>query len=185
MDRLTVAAGLLFLVADVFAVASLLNPDWIRTAEPPAVQTLGLVLQCEQLHGRERSCSAPSQLPAPWKATLAFLACGVLALSAACVSIGVARWRPGAVVYSRWLAFAAMIMMCLGALIFPAGFSAEALGGEAYKLPANAQATTAWAVPVPFSAQLTRCRVCFFPLREPGRPAVVERRVAGGAATAF
>ncbi|CAN0357566.1 unnamed protein product [Lampetra planeri] len=139
MDRLTVAAGLLFLVADVFAVASLLNPDWIRTAEPPAVQTLGLVLQCEQLHGRERSCSAPSQLPAPWKATLAFLACGVLALSAACVSIGVARWRPGAVVYSRWLAFAAMIMMCLGALIFPAGFSAEALGGEAYKLPANAQ----------------------------------------------
>ena len=33
MDKLTVISGCLFLAADIFAIASLANPDWINTGE--------------------------------------------------------------------------------------------------------------------------------------------------------
>lgn len=33
MDKLTIISGCLFLAADIFAIASLANPDWINTGE--------------------------------------------------------------------------------------------------------------------------------------------------------
>ena len=33
MDKLTVISGCLFLAADIFAIASIANPDWINTGE--------------------------------------------------------------------------------------------------------------------------------------------------------
>ena len=33
MDKLTVISGCLFLAADIFAIASVVNPDWINTGE--------------------------------------------------------------------------------------------------------------------------------------------------------
>jgi len=31
MDKLTIISGCLFLAADIFAIASIANPDWINT----------------------------------------------------------------------------------------------------------------------------------------------------------
>ena len=33
MDKLTIISGCLFLAADIFAIASIVNPDWINTGE--------------------------------------------------------------------------------------------------------------------------------------------------------
>lgn len=33
MDKLTIISGCLFLAADIFAIASVVNPDWINTGE--------------------------------------------------------------------------------------------------------------------------------------------------------
>lgn len=33
MDKLTIISGCLFLAADIFAIASIANPDWINTGE--------------------------------------------------------------------------------------------------------------------------------------------------------
>ena len=33
MDKLTVISGCLFLAADIFAIASIANPDWISTGD--------------------------------------------------------------------------------------------------------------------------------------------------------
>jgi hypothetical protein len=33
MDKLTVISGCLFLAADIFAIASIANPDWINTGD--------------------------------------------------------------------------------------------------------------------------------------------------------
>lgn len=33
MDKLTIISGCLFLAADIFAIASVANPDWINTGE--------------------------------------------------------------------------------------------------------------------------------------------------------
>lgn len=33
MDKLTVISGCLFLAADIFAIASIVNPDWISTGD--------------------------------------------------------------------------------------------------------------------------------------------------------
>ncbi|XP_044289284.1 modulator of smoothened protein isoform X2 [Varanus komodoensis] len=38
MDKLTIISGCLFLAADIFAIASLANPDWINTGESAAKQ---------------------------------------------------------------------------------------------------------------------------------------------------
>lgn len=37
MDKLTIISGCLFLAADIFAIASLANPDWINTGESAVI----------------------------------------------------------------------------------------------------------------------------------------------------
>lgn len=48
MDKLTVISGCLFLAADIFAIASIANPDWINTGES-AGRLLALVFLLEKL----------------------------------------------------------------------------------------------------------------------------------------
>lgn len=38
MDKLTIISGCLFLAADIFAIASIANPDWINTGESAGKQ---------------------------------------------------------------------------------------------------------------------------------------------------
>ncbi|KAG9330110.1 hypothetical protein JZ751_027267 [Albula glossodonta] len=112
MDKLTIISGCLFLAADIFAIASIANPDWINTGESAGALTVGLVRQCQTIHGRERSC-IPPRLPPEWAITLLFIIMGIVSLTLT------------------------LILFCMAALIFPIGFYISEVGGQPYKLPNN------------------------------------------------
>lgn len=44
MDKLTVISGCLFLAADIFAIASIANPDWISTGDSAGTLLVQLYL---------------------------------------------------------------------------------------------------------------------------------------------
>ncbi|KAK3529339.1 hypothetical protein QTP70_029145 [Hemibagrus guttatus] len=205
MDKLTIISGCLFLAADIFAIASVVNPDWINTGEEeagkmgkrkdlsefdkdqivmarrldqsisktaavvgcsrPAVVsiyqkwskevtvvnqrqghgrpsltdargalTMGLVRQCQTIHGRDRICSPPSLSP-EWLATLFFIILGIISLSITCTLLVLSHWHQETAKYARWIAFTGMVLFCLAALIFPTGFYISEVGGQPYKLP--------------------------------------------------
>ncbi|GAA6084255.1 modulator of smoothened protein [Tachysurus ichikawai] len=43
MDKLTIISGCLFLAADIFAIASVANPDWINTGESAVIEIAAYV----------------------------------------------------------------------------------------------------------------------------------------------
>ncbi|KAM9463031.1 uncharacterized protein C16orf52 homolog A-like [Clarias gariepinus] len=134
MDKLTIISGCLFLAADIFAIASVVNPDWINTGEEEGALTMGLVRQCQTIHGRDRICSPPSLSP-EWLATLFFIILGIISLSITCALLVMSHWHQETAKYARWIAFTGMVMFCLAALIFPTGFYISEVGGQPYKLP--------------------------------------------------
>ncbi|XP_026770317.1 uncharacterized protein C16orf52 homolog A isoform X1 [Pangasianodon hypophthalmus] len=146
MDKLTIISGCLFLAADIFAIASIVNPDWINTGEEEATAktnnlfiargalTMGLVRQCQTIHGRDRICSPPSLSP-EWLATLFFIILGIISLSITCALLVLSHWHQETAKYARWIAFTGMVLFCLAALIFPTGFYISEVGGQPYKLP--------------------------------------------------
>lgn len=71
---------------------------------PPGSLTVGLVQQCQTIHGRDRNC-IPPQLPPEWITTLFFILLGVLSLTVTCVLMVMSRWRREAARYARWIAF--------------------------------------------------------------------------------
>ncbi|XP_040212774.1 modulator of smoothened protein [Rana temporaria] len=136
MDKLTIISGCLFLAADIFAIASIANPDWINTGESAGALTVGLVRQCQTIHGRDRIC-IPPRLPPEWVTTLFFIIMGIISLTVTCGLLVASHWRREATKYARWIAFTGMILFCMAALIFPIGFYINEVGGQPYKLPNN------------------------------------------------
>lgn len=136
MDKLTIISGCLFLAADIFAIASIANPDWINTGESAGALTVGLVRQCQTIHGRDRTC-IPPRLPPEWVTTLFFIIMGIISLTVTCGLLVASHWRREATKYARWIAFTGMILFCMAALIFPIGFYINEVGGQPYKLPNN------------------------------------------------
>ncbi|XP_060794896.1 uncharacterized protein C16orf52 homolog A-like [Neoarius graeffei] len=134
MDKLTIISGCLFLAADIFAIASVVNPDWINTGEEEGALTMGLVRQCQTIHGRDRICSPPSLSP-EWLATLFFIILGIISLTVTCALLVLSHWHQETAKYARWIAFTGMVLFCLAALIFPTGFYVSEVGGQPYKLP--------------------------------------------------
>ncbi|KAF4085307.1 hypothetical protein AMELA_G00115580 [Ameiurus melas] len=134
MDKLTIISGCLFLAADIFAIASVVNPDWINTGEEEGALTMGLVWQCQTIHGRDRICSSPSLSP-EWLTTLFFIILGIISLSITCALLVLSHWHQETAKYARWIAFTGMVLFCLAALIFPTGFYVSEVGGQPYKLP--------------------------------------------------
>ncbi|XP_004443028.1 PREDICTED: uncharacterized protein C16orf52 homolog [Ceratotherium simum simum] len=129
-------SGCLFLAADIFAIASIANPDWINTGESAGALTVGLVRQCQTIHGRDRTC-IPPRLPPEWVTTLFFIIMGIISLTVTCGLLVASHWRREATKYARWIAFTGMILFCMAALIFPIGFYINEVGGQPYKLPNN------------------------------------------------
>ncbi|XP_048465690.1 uncharacterized protein C16orf52 homolog B [Rhincodon typus] len=100
--------------------------------------TVGLVRQCQTIHGRERTC-VPPRLPPEWVTTLFFIILGIISLTVTCGLLVASHWRRETTKYARWIAFAGMILFCMAALIFPIGFYINEVGGQPYKLPNNTQ----------------------------------------------
>uniref|UniRef100_A0A9J7XUP0 Modulator of smoothened b n=1 Tax=Cyprinus carpio carpio TaxID=630221 RepID=A0A9J7XUP0_CYPCA len=98
--------------------------------------TVGLVKQCQTIHGRTRVCISPS-LPPEWITTLFFIILGIISLSITCGLLVISHWRREATKYARWIAFMGMVLFCMAALIFPVGFYINQVGGQPYKLPNN------------------------------------------------
>lgn len=67
--------------------------------------TMGLVRQCQTIHGRDRICSPPSLSP-EWLATLFFIILGIISLSITCALLVLSHWHQETAKYARWIAFA-------------------------------------------------------------------------------
>ncbi|XP_038068967.1 uncharacterized protein C16orf52 homolog A-like isoform X2 [Patiria miniata] len=133
MEKLVVISGLLFFLADVFAVASLANPEWVISDDASNFK-IGLMSQCLTIFGRDPVCLAPNLSP-EWEATLVFIVLGILCLTTTCGLLALSLKKTKALKYARWVAFSAMIFFCVAALIFPVGFYVDEIGGQPYKLP--------------------------------------------------
>ncbi|KAG7259001.1 hypothetical protein CRUP_033948, partial [Coryphaenoides rupestris] len=141
MDKLSVISGCLFLAADVFAIASLVHPDWINTGG-----SAGSLMWawCRPVARRSTDrverlpCLVPPRLPPEWVTTLFFIILGIISLTVTCGLLVVSHWHREATRYARWIAFTGMVLFCLAALIFPVGFYISEVGGQPYKLPNNA-----------------------------------------------
>ncbi|KAF6728420.1 C16orf52-like protein B [Oryzias melastigma] len=104
MDKPTVISACLFLAADIFAIASVANPDWINTGDKNEALSMGLVRQCQTLYGRDRTC-IPPRLPREWVATLLFIVLGIISLTVTCCLLVMSHWHHKATRYARWIAF--------------------------------------------------------------------------------
>lgn len=142
MDKLVALSGILFFTADIFAIGSLANPDWIVTSEAGNMR-LGLTQHCQVIHGRPEVCTWP-QLPVEW--TLAFICIvgGIVCLTTTCILLLLSHWHQRATRYVRWVALFAMTLFCLAAVVFPIGFHVAAIGGQPYKLPHHTQVGSAY-----------------------------------------
>lgn len=85
-------------------------PAHQRSPRPPSPSlypgslTVGLLRQCQTIHGRDRNCTPP-QLPPEWVTTLLFIVLGIISLSVTCGLMVMSRWRCEASRYACWIAF--------------------------------------------------------------------------------
>jgi len=133
MDRLTVTSGVLFVVADIFAIVSLIMPDWIVT-DIGGDTKLGLMRECLTIYNRPQICISPT-LPTEWAITLLCIFIGCIAITTTIVLLLVSYWERSVISHARWIGFLAMVLFCLAAVIFPIGFHIPQIGGEPYQLP--------------------------------------------------
>lgn len=87
----------------------------------PGSLTVGLVQQCQTIHGRDRNC-IPPQLPPEWITTLFFIIMGVVSLTATCFLMVMSRWRREATRYARWIAFTGSRCSLLALLLLHSSF---------------------------------------------------------------
>ncbi|KAH3861759.1 uncharacterized protein C16orf52 homolog A-like [Dreissena polymorpha] len=142
MDNLTAVSGILFLVADIFAITSLSLPEWI-VSDVNGNMRLGLTQHCQVIYGRPEICTVP-RLSLEWLLTRVLISAGILCLTITCILQVWSHWKREVIKYSRWIAFAAMTLFCLAAVIFPVGFAIEEIGGQPYKLPNQTQVGTSY-----------------------------------------
>ncbi|KAL3876148.1 hypothetical protein ACJMK2_034020 [Sinanodonta woodiana] len=137
MEKLTAVSGILFLIADIFAIASLAHPEWIIT-DVAGHMRLGLTQHCQRIYGRPEICMFP-RLSLVWMLTFILICSGIICLTVTCSLQFLSHWKRKTIKYARWIAFSAMMLFCLAAVIFPIGFAIDEIGGQPYKLPNQIQ----------------------------------------------
>ncbi|XP_014479878.1 PREDICTED: lariat debranching enzyme-like [Dinoponera quadriceps] len=137
MDKLTIISGILFLAADIFAIASLAMPDWIIT-DIGGDTRLGLMISCMTLHNRPQVCYK-SDLQSEWLMALVFIFVGCILITATIILLVSSHWDRNVIPYARWVGFGAMVLFCYAAVIFPMGFHIDEIGGQPYQLPNSHQ----------------------------------------------
>ncbi|XP_022668598.1 uncharacterized protein C16orf52 homolog B-like isoform X1 [Varroa jacobsoni] len=138
MDKLTLVSGTLFLSANVFAILSLVLPEWI-VSEVGGDTRLGLLQTCLSINGRPGLTCYPPKLQPEWMLTLVCIIIGCICITATTILLAISHRNLGIVHYARWMGFAAMVLFCIAAVVFPVGFGTEQIGGEAYQLPSSHQ----------------------------------------------
>ncbi|VDI03930.1 modulator of smoothened protein-like [Mytilus edulis] len=140
MDRLSIISGALFFTADVFAVASLAMPRWI-VSDIGGRTYIGLLKSCLEMYGQQQSemCFTPSPIRAEWILTFICIILGIMCVTTTIILLIISHWKYRVMKHARWLGFAAMILFCKAAVVFPIGFNMDQIGGEPYQLPNNYQ----------------------------------------------
>ena len=113
MDKLSAISCLMFAVADVFAIVSLAMPNWI--VDQSSDSKLGLMWTCSTLYNRPQVCFTPS-LQIEWMIALIFIFVGCI-----CITTTIILLASNSIQSARWVGFAAMILFCLAAVVFPLG----------------------------------------------------------------
>ncbi|CAH1794553.1 unnamed protein product [Owenia fusiformis] len=137
MDKFILVSSGLFFMADVFAITSLLLPDWIHTGEAGHMR-LGLTRYCAIIGKRPEICISGQVTPV-WTITFVIIIAAILCLTSTCFLTLVAAWERHVIKYARFMAFGAVVLLCLAALVFPIGFSTDEIGGRPYHLPTPVQ----------------------------------------------
>ncbi|XP_055341765.1 uncharacterized protein C16orf52 homolog B-like [Paramacrobiotus metropolitanus] len=138
MDKLNAISTLFFVMADVFALVSLILPDWIVSDIGGGRTRIGLLETCFIIYGRDPTCEA-SVLPTEWTFSLILLVLGILTSTITSVLFVISQWRSSVTNAARWIGFVGMIFFCLVAVTFPLGFSMDAIGGDPFQLPNSFQ----------------------------------------------
>ncbi|KAK3599292.1 hypothetical protein CHS0354_028648 [Potamilus streckersoni] len=105
MEKLTAVSGVLFLIADVFAIASLAHPEWIIT-DVAGHMRLGLTQHCQRIYGRPEICMFP-RLSLVWMLTFILICSGIICLTVTCSLQFLSHWKRKTIKYARWIAFTA------------------------------------------------------------------------------
>lgn len=150
MEKWNLIASLLFLLADICAVASLINGDWLVCGEACGDVQVGLLRTCTRIRGRNETECYASALKIEW--LLAFV-CVVVAIGAltiavvsfalgACLSTSNAGTNHGRLFassasFGKSVGMVAVVAMCVASVLFPAGFHIPEIGTVAYQLNAN------------------------------------------------
>ncbi|XP_013400007.1 uncharacterized protein C16orf52 homolog A [Lingula anatina] len=137
MNKIVLISGILFGLADLFAIASLALPDWILTGAAGNMR-LGLTLQCLTIHNRDEICVSP-KLSIEWTTTFVLIIIGILCLTANVMCLMLSHWEDVLKKYAKWLAFFAMISFCTAGIVFPMGFYVDEIGGYPFQLPTQSQ----------------------------------------------
>ncbi|BFF97859.1 GL22902 [Drosophila persimilis] len=134
MDKLTTISATLFMAADVFAIVSLALPDWIITESGTGDIRLGLMWTCMTLYNRPQVCYTPDLQP-EWLIALVCIFMGCICITTTVILLASSSCNRNVIPYARWVGFAAMVLFCMAAVVFPLGFHIEEIGGQAYQLP--------------------------------------------------
>ncbi|CAG2119754.1 unnamed protein product [Medioppia subpectinata] len=137
MDKLTLISTALFLTADILAIVSLILPDWI-VSEVGGDTRFGLLRSCLAIYGRDSHCFTP-KLHTEWTLALICIVGGCVCVTTTVVLFVISNWNQSVISSARWFGFAAMVQYCLAAVIFPMGFTVDAIGGQPYQLPSSHQ----------------------------------------------
>merc|ERR1712098_954924 len=86
-------------MADMFALTSLVLPDWIVT-EVGGDMRLGLMMSCVTLHKRPAHCFPPS-LPWEWMLSLMCVIMGVVCVTTTLILILMSAWRRTMTEYAK------------------------------------------------------------------------------------
>ncbi|XP_013384337.1 uncharacterized protein C16orf52 homolog isoform X2 [Lingula anatina] len=142
MDKLSIISGALFLVADLFAIASLSMPMWL-VSDVGGYTSIGLLQTCIEMYYESENdnmrCFTPHPLRFEWVLTFILIVLGILFVSATVVLHAVSYWKEAVIKVARWLGFVGMLLFCNAAIIFPVAFDMAQVGGKAFHLPNNFQ----------------------------------------------
>jgi len=132
MEKVLILSAVLFAMAEVLALASLVHSDWLNTGKEVGRMRIGLIWQCYA-----DDCYLSTNKPAEWNVAIFFLTLAILLLAAVTTFIAASphSHQRFLLKHARRFAFLAIGCLCFVGILFPVGFRDLQIGGEIYNLP--------------------------------------------------
>ncbi|CAD5116186.1 DgyrCDS5101 [Dimorphilus gyrociliatus] len=138
MKHLAVLSGVVFLLADTFAITSILIPNWIKMHSSEGETRIGFFYICiRNTMNYEEQCFLHSLLCQAWAVALLAIIFGIILITLTIGLIIASCFKYEVINTARWFGFSATVCFSIAAVVFPLGFDMELIGGRAYQLPKN------------------------------------------------